>query len=207
MAAMVPLRVFWSNWINGLATIRAVGKYASARLRGHALSWTKTRHEFPTRAALLCQALKIGEILVQNRIVPRHVVEQAEQGRGSHQRLGEHLIGLGVITEQQLYEALGLQQQLPLVEAGPLSIPHKVARALPMFFTREWKVVPFAIDEHGVHLCTPDPPTEELTVVLRRHTGLAIHFHLIPRSRFEALASAVTNSKPAGNGLSMAAGV
>ena len=191
MAAMIPVRVFWSNWINGLATIRAILNFASARMHGHELAWTKTTHEYPSRAALLGHALKIGEILVRNRVVDRQVVEHAEASKGVHQRLGEYLTHSGAITETQLYEALGLQQQLPLVESGPLFIPRKVARALPTCFIREWKVIPFAIDEQGVRLCTPEPPSAALMDVLRRHTGLAIRFHLMPASRFEALAAEV----------------
>lgn len=210
MAALVPVRIFWSNWINGLATIRAMGKYTSARFHGHALSWTKTTHEYPSRAALLSQALRLGEILVQNRIVTREAVEQAETSRGlvpgPRQRLGEQLVRLGAITEQQLYEALGLQQQLPLVTPEPLSIPRRVARALPTRFIREWKVIPFAIDELGVQLCTPEAPSAELTALLRRHTGLAVRFHLISPSRFEVLAAAVLESSAVGKSLGLAAG-
>ena len=135
------------------------------------------------------------------------MIEHAEASRSRDQRLGEHLTRVGAITEQQLYEALGLQQQLPLVAPEPLSIPWKIARALPTYFIREWKVIPFAIDEQGVQLCSPEAPTEELTALLRRHTGLAVRFHLIPASRFEALAAAILDSKAARNTLSMAAGV
>ena len=205
MAAMAPARIFWSNWINGLATIRAMGQYASARFSGKGLAWSKTTHEYPTRAALVSHALRIGEILVQNRIVERPLVERAEANRGEL-RLGQYLVRINAITEQQLYQALALQQQLPLVAEGPLSIPRKVARALPTHLIRDWKVIPFAIDEQGVQLCTPEAPPEELTAVLRRYTSLAVRFHLIPASRFEALALAVLHSKVAQRQLSLAAG-
>ena len=206
MAAMVPVRVVWSNWINGLATIRAIGQYMSARFHGHALSWTKTAHEFPSRATLLGQALRLGEILVQNRLVEREVVERAaKQSRGSH-RLGEQLVLVGAITEQQLYDALGVQQQLPVLAAGPLSIPAKIARALPVHLIQDWKVIPFAINEHGLQLCTPEPPSEQLAALLRQYTQLPIRFHLLPASRFAALSSAVRGSGVAGGQLSLAAG-
>lgn len=205
MSAMVPIRILWSNWINGLATIRAVGKYASARFRGHALAWTKTSHQYPTRAALAGYALKLGEILVQNRVVERHVVEQAMAQKGE-QRLGEYLLLIHAITEGQLYEALALQQQLPLVAPGPLSIPSKIARALPIHLVRDWKVIPFAIDEHGVQLCTPDAPPAELPELLRRYTGMAVRFHLIPATRFDALAHQVLNWRAVKPQLTLAAG-
>ncbi len=51
-AAMTPVRVFWANWINCAATISAIVRYASARIRRRPLVWLKTEHMYPTRAAL-----------------------------------------------------------------------------------------------------------------------------------------------------------
>jgi adsorption protein B len=206
MAAMVPIRVMWGNWINGLATVRAIVTYVSARLRGRTLSWIKTTHEYPSRAALLRHALRLGDILVQNRIVDRETIDRALSNKGQILRLGEYLLGTGEITEQQLYEALGLQQQLPVITTGCLSIPRKVARALPMCFIRDSKVIPFVIDDQGLHLCTPEPPPEVLITQLARHTALPIRFHLMPASRFDILAAEILESKSAPAGaLSVAA--
>ncbi|HEY3738956.1 MAG TPA: glycosyl transferase family protein [Bryobacteraceae bacterium] len=205
MAAMAPVRIVWGNWINGLATIQAVGSYVSARVRGQALSWRKTAHEYPSRAALLGQSLRLGEILVQNRLLDRQTIEYALANKGEFLRLGEYLVRTGAITEQQMYEALGLQQQLPVIGAGPLSIPRKVARALPIHFIRDWKVIPFAIDNQGLHVCTPEPPPHQLHSQLARHTRLPVRFHLMPTSRFEALSAEVLDLRPLA-GLSLAAG-
>jgi adsorption protein B len=195
MAAMAPIRILWSNWINGLATTRAVIHYTIARVRGKTVAWTKTSHQYPTRAVLMPHVLRLGDILVQTRILAREAVEYAEANKSEHQRLGEHLIQTGLVSEHRIYEALGLQQQLPLVGPRPFAIPLKVARSLPIHFIRDWKIVPFAIDEHGMQLCTPETPPPELAVLIRRHTALEIHFHLITASMFEQLAAEVLDSK------------
>ena len=106
MAAMVPIRIVWGNWINGLATIRAVAAYLSARLRGHELSWSKTTHEYPSRTALLGQARRLGDILIQNQLVDQNTIEQALRNKGELQRLGEYLVRINAITEEQLAQAL-----------------------------------------------------------------------------------------------------
>jgi adsorption protein B len=206
MAAMAPVRILWSNWINGLATLRAVTHYVMARIQGQTLAWTKTTHEYPSRAALLGHALRLGEILVQNRIVDQATILRAMSNKPEEQRLGDYLLRIGVIDEQQLYEALALQQQLPLLAPGPLSIPRKVARALPTFFIRDWRVAPFAIDEQGIHLCTPEPPSVQMIAELERHVRLPIRFHLIPASRFEMLAAEVLGEPQPNYTLSLAAG-
>src|SRR5262249_16537464 len=48
----VPLRAIYANALNSAATFLAVWRYASARIRGQRLSWLKTDHHFPSRAAL-----------------------------------------------------------------------------------------------------------------------------------------------------------
>jgi bacteriophage N4 adsorption protein B len=53
-AAMgVPLRAVWGNWLNFVATLRAVHQYARAKMAGVPLVWIKTDHMYPNRNALI----------------------------------------------------------------------------------------------------------------------------------------------------------
>ena len=205
MAIFVPIRVVWGNWINGIATVRAIVRYTAARVNGSTLAWTKTTHEYPSRAALLGQRLKLGEILIQSGIANPAVIGDALRNKGEDIRLGEYLMRIHAITEEQLYEALALQQHLPLAAPDAATIPRKVARALPVRFIRDRKVMAFAIDERGIHLCSPDTPTQELASLLHEHTRLALHFHLITPSRFKDLASEALERRTTGV-LTLAAG-
>ena len=63
-ALAVPLRSVCGNWINTIATWKAVRSYARARIRHEPLVWVKTEHAYPSRSALIEHKRKLGEILI-----------------------------------------------------------------------------------------------------------------------------------------------
>jgi adsorption protein B len=50
-AAGAAIRAFWANWLNAWATVCAIARYSSARLRNEPLAWTKTDHVYPEAVA------------------------------------------------------------------------------------------------------------------------------------------------------------
>ena len=187
MAMLVPVRFLWGNAINAIATIRAQYRFAKAHLTGSALVWSKTTHEYPDRGVLAAKSRKLGEILSAMHGIPRHTIDTALRVKPEILRLGEYLVDHGEVTERQLYEALALQQQLPLASPLPGSIPIRVRRALPSSLVNRWNVLPFAIDVAGLHVCSPESPSEELTKLLAEHTNMPICFHLVTPSLYETL--------------------
>lgn len=187
----VPARTICSNWINSVATIKAVYGYLRARLRHQPLVWLKTEHAYPTRSALVEHKRKLGEILVGAGYVEecdvRHALEQQPAGL----RLGEYLLRLGKIAEEDLYEALSLQQGLPAGRLEPAAVSVNVARALPRHVVRDWRVVPFRIATGSLFLASPEIPTDELSRTLRGFTRLSLRFHLVTPGNFEELTAAL----------------
>ncbi len=51
-AKWVPLRVFWANLLNTLATLSAIHRFFQARVRKQPLVWLKTEHAYPSMATL-----------------------------------------------------------------------------------------------------------------------------------------------------------
>jgi len=99
-AALAPVRVVAGNWINCFATCRAISTYASARLHDRPLRWVKTDHAYPNRAALLTNRKKLGEILAGGEWITHADLETALATQPPTRRLGEHLLLLGLITEE-----------------------------------------------------------------------------------------------------------
>jgi len=78
LAGLMSLpRQLWGNILNFLATIRAIRLYSHHLLTGAALVWDKTDHMFPERAQLAPYHKKLGEILMQNRLVGAASLRQA----------------------------------------------------------------------------------------------------------------------------------
>jgi type IV pilus assembly protein PilB len=151
------------------------------------LVWSKTEHDYPSREALIGQRRRIGEILVGSGYISSEDLEAALASKPKGVRLGEHLMALGKLTEEELYEALSLQQHLPLASVEVDAVPRPVARALPAHVTAQWKVLPFRIEDGCLDIASPELPEHALEIALRSHTSLAIRFHLITPNSFRAL--------------------
>lgn len=52
-AAATPLRIVWGNWINFVASLSAVHRYAVSKATDKPLVWLKTEHAYPNRTSLL----------------------------------------------------------------------------------------------------------------------------------------------------------
>ena len=187
-ALAVPLRSVCGNWINTIATWKAVRSYVRARFRHEPLVWVKTEHAYPSRSALIEHKRKLGEILIGSAYADESDVHRALETQPQGMRLGEHLVLLGIITEDELYEALSLQQSLPSGRLEPWVISTNIARALPRRVVREWRVLPFRISSGSMFLASPEIPTDALTRTLRAFTRLSLRFHLVTPQNFEELA-------------------
>jgi bacteriophage N4 adsorption protein B len=66
-------------------------------------------------------------------------------------------------------------------------VRREAARALPLYFVRRWKVLPFKVAEGSLFLATPVPPSENLGEDLKRFTRLAVRYQLVSKQNYETL--------------------
>jgi hypothetical protein len=187
----VPVRAVYANVLNSTATFLAIARYAESRVRGLPLTWVKTEHAFPHRAALLAHKRKLGEILVGSGYVSAEALKIALADTPDGVRLGDYLVRAGQLDVARLYEALSLQQGLAVVDPNAREVPRWIARALPEHVARRWRVVPFRVEEGRLWVAGPDAPPVEMNESLRTFTALEIRFCLITPARFEVLVKAL----------------
>jgi adsorption protein B len=181
----VPLRMVWVNWINGLATVRAIRTYAAAKWRGQPLQWLKTEHAYPSRAALVEHRRELGEILVDSGYVEADVLAAAVASKPEGRPLAAHLLKTGVIGEEALYKAISVEQNLPL--GKPEGVTVAVTRSFPAEVAKRWQVLPFKVVAGSLHVAGPEPPTEEMQEELSGFSSMEIRFQLVTPSAFEEL--------------------
>lgn len=191
LALGVPVRAVYANVLNSAATVEAIRRFAWARLHGRPLKWLKTEHAYPSRSVLLSHKRPLGEILTSGGYVSSAVLQLALQNCPPGIRLGEHLIQTGKLSPRRLYDALSFQQGLPIAQVEPRDVRPQIARALPEFVARKWKLLPFRATGGALFLASPEPPTAELTTLLAQFTKLDLRFHLLPPQEFEALSAAL----------------
>ncbi len=187
----VPIRAVYANALNSAATFRALGLYALSRVRRRPLRWLKTDHAYPSRTALLADKRRLGEILVGSGVLTRSALAAALETRPPSLRLGEHLVNTGVLKQESVYQALSLQQSLPLASVDPSAVPAEIAHALPARVVKRWKVQPFRVEEGNLFLAGPEIPTAEMSRSLRSFTALQPRFHLVTPASFESLSKAL----------------
>ena len=187
----VPVRIVWANYINGCATVLALYRFARARMRRQPLVWVKTEHAYPSRTALFQHKRKIGEILIGLGFLDEAEVEWALAERPQGMRIGEYLVLTGKISEEDLYDALSLQQSVPVGKLRAEEISNRTARSLPKQVIQDCKVLPYRIAEGNMFLASPEIPTDELSETLRGFTRMTPRYQLVTPANFAELTRAL----------------
>ena len=144
----------------------------------------KTEHAYPSRTALFRHKRKIGEILIGLGFLDEAEVEWALAERPAGMRIGEYLVMTGKISEDDLYDALSLQQSVPVGKLRAEEISNRVARSLPKQVIQGHKVLPYRIAEGNMFLASPEIPTDELSETLRGFTRMTPRYQLVTPANF-----------------------
>lgn len=101
-------RMVWGDVINFFATTRAIRLYARYLRTGKLIAWDKTQHVFPSEADLKAFHRRLGDLLLDRRIV---TVEQLEIALSRQIQqpglLGEILCELGFARQDDIRAVLG----------------------------------------------------------------------------------------------------
>lgn len=105
-------RQLWGNILNFMASLRAIYLYSCHIMFDMPLVWDKTEHMFPDSEQLVPYRKKLGEFLIHNKIIAVDNLHDAllfQKKNGG--KIGQILIKMGYITEQQLSDTLTLQDE------------------------------------------------------------------------------------------------
>ncbi|MDR7400815.1 MAG: GspE/PulE family protein [Armatimonadota bacterium] len=104
------------------------------------------------------QRKRIGDILVETGVItPQQLAEALAQQRRTRERLGRILVEQGAATERQLAQALAAQLDLPLVSLSSARIDPAAVRLVPEVIARKRKVLPLQLDGGHLVVAMADP--------------------------------------------------
>jgi hypothetical protein len=112
-------------------------------------------------------------------------LESALEAQPAGLRLGEYLIHLQKLTEENLYQALSLQTGIPLGLPNYAKVNPLVTRSLPGATVRRWKVMPFRVVVGQLHVLTADIPSPEMAREIASLSRLQIRFRLVRPKEIE----------------------
>ncbi|MEN3047028.1 MAG: type IV-A pilus assembly ATPase PilB [Candidatus Hydrothermales bacterium] len=119
--------------------------------------------------------LKIGELLIKYGLITKEQLEEAlKKQKEWGKRLGSTLVELGYITEKQLVEVLAKQLGVPAIDLSDAKIPEEVLKLLPAEICYHYEVLPLARKANILFLAMVDPSNIQALENVKFITGLDV---------------------------------
>ncbi|VWD29666.1 MULTISPECIES: glycosyl transferase family protein [Burkholderia] len=162
-------RMFVNNLINFYAVCRAWRIYLGHLVSGKPIAWDKTSHTYLSNQELGKARLKIGEILVGWGVVTLEQLQASlEKQLICGKRLGELLIEGSALSTESLADAIAEQAELPRVCLGNVAVGH-FADSLAFELQYAYRAVPFSTADDGtLNIAVGRPLTSDEQDVVRR---------------------------------------
>ncbi|MHB0886389.1 MAG: GspE/PulE family protein [Bacillota bacterium] len=101
---------------------------------------------------------RLGDILIDAKLLTPSQLESAlEVKKASGSRLGEVLVGLGLVADIDIAQALARQLSVPYVSPEQIRVDHEVAKIISEQSARRYWAVPVAKDGNAITVAMSDP--------------------------------------------------
>ena len=123
------------------------------------------------KAADLKTKKLLGQELVESGVISQEELSSAlGLQRQSHERLGKLLIDLGAISETDLVKQLSEHLGIPFVTAEDFPTVPVVENAFSVKFMREWKFAPIGVENGDLRVAMADPLDQGTMDAIRLYT-------------------------------------
>jgi type IV pilus assembly protein PilB len=124
---------------------------------------------------MAAQRKMMGEILLELGLITQDQLNEAlAEQRTSGERLGRILVNRGILSEQQLIETLEFMLGIPHVQLGRINIDPAAVKLVPAHMARNYKVLPIAVKGGLITLAMADPLNYHAIEDIRMVTGLDV---------------------------------
>ena len=102
--------------------------------------------------------LRIGELLTKAKLLTNEQLEKAlEEQKQSGGRIGEHLIRLGFVTEEDILDCLSQQYGVPSINLQHFEIDDSIIRLIPADVARKYQFIPVSKTGATLTVAMSDP--------------------------------------------------
>ncbi|SDD15604.1 type IV pilus assembly protein PilB [Terribacillus halophilus] len=122
----------------------------------------------------MAQKKKLGELLTRAGLVTEEQIVEAIKEQRSGQKLGDLLLEKGYITEQQLIEVLEFQLGIPHVSLFRYPFQFDLVKLLPIQFARKHIVIPLSRENNILSVAMYDPMDYYAIDDMEMYTGFSI---------------------------------
>ncbi len=124
---------------------------------------------------------RLGEMLLEESVVTEAQIEEALSVKRTSEKLGDTLLRLGHLTEQQLIEALHHQLKIPVIQLYNYPVDVAVTKLISKDLAQRHTLVPVYREGNRLFIAMADPMDLIAIDDLRLQTGLMIEVGLATR--------------------------
>jgi type IV pilus assembly protein PilB len=107
---------------------------------------------------MISKRRQLGEILYRKGYIDKEsLIEAIKSSKKNNQRLGQTLIDLGLVSEENVTRALAKQFGIEYVDLDPKAIPENVMKLVPEELMKRHKIVPISLNNGKLKLAITDP--------------------------------------------------
>jgi adsorption protein B len=155
-------RLIIGNVLNFCATYCAIKQFIAAKFSNKNPEWIKTDHAFPSEDQLLHYRRRLGDLLLEKRLVSTSQLEEAlEKQKQSGKPLGEVLLEMNVLWEEDLMGVLASQQNKVFIEIDPYATSPEALALVPQPVALKYHIFPLAIEDGVLILASDNVDSKE----------------------------------------------
>jgi general secretion pathway protein E len=134
-------------------------------------------------AARIALATKpLGETLLESGVITQETLAAAlTRAEHAKERIGEALVALGAVSEEDVLRALAAQRGLAFLSAEDVPFTLPVLKNLSPKYLRQYEACPVSLEGSTLTVATADPSNPLLVDELRQTLGLQIKLCVAPK--------------------------
>src|SRR5690606_34228457 len=123
---------------------------------------------------------RLGEMLLEEGLVTQEQLNEAlEMQRRTGRRLGRVVVELGLVTEAQVADVLARHLNLKRLDLDRVTVPKEVLRLIPEELMERYEVFPVAVADGVLQLAMVEPDNIYALDDIRRVTRLRVEPFLV----------------------------
>lgn len=134
--------------------------------------------------------IKIGEVLLEEGLITEAILQEVlekQKSAPSGQKLGDLLVSLNYITEEELGKALAKKLKLPYISLSNYPISEKIVCLVPERLARDYHIVAIAKKDKVLTIATNDPMNLIAIDEVKLETKMLINVVIAKKSDVEAI--------------------
>jgi len=124
----------------------------------------------------------LGETLLEAGVItPETLAAALTRAEHARERIGEALVAMGAVSQEDVLRALARQRRLPFLSAEEIPFTPPVLKNLSPKYLRQYEACPVYLEGNALTVATSDPTNPILVDELRQTLGLQIELCVAPK--------------------------